>query len=455
MTQTAARLSGSVHHLCFVQVGDDLVLAAARNAGLELLDPDDGSAVRVIAADRTANAIRALPTPSGTDRLLAGGTDGVLYGYDPATGAQVLAQRLGEGSVKDLEVFGGAGAERVAAVLDSGLYVWTPGDGSVDRLPDPADQDPSRLFKVCAYDWAGRTWLASAYTDGYIATWDLAEPDAAPTVQAAHDGPIWSLISTVDGDGEPIVVSGGSDRRMRVWTPKDGAELQERAQFVADGTIRRLGHVSDQATTMLVSASATGAVSLWRLDGSPDRPELDVSRHLGEAWALASVNTADGALIASGDMNGAINVKRLSTALLTPDTAKVLYQSATTIWAVAHGDTLDGPYLACAGVDQTVHLLGAGPDDEVRALHQHASTVRALAAGGDRNRPHLLSGGADHKVLDWDPRAGRLRAELPMGHEGEVWALALLHNEGVLHAVSGSADGTVRMLPLTACRTPS
>ena len=55
--------------------------------------------------------------------------------------------------------------------------------------------------------------------------------------------------------------------------------------FVADGTIRRLGHVSDGAITMLVTASATGTVSLWRLDGSPDRPELEVSRHLGEAWA--------------------------------------------------------------------------------------------------------------------------------------------------------------------------
>ena len=35
----------------------------------------------------------------------------------------------------------------------------------------------------------------------------------------------------------------------------------------------------------------------------------------------------------------------------------MLFQTDTTIWAVAHGDTVDGPYLACAGVDQTVNVI--------------------------------------------------------------------------------------------------
>jgi len=34
MTQTASRLTGSVHHMCFITVGGELVLVAARNAGL-------------------------------------------------------------------------------------------------------------------------------------------------------------------------------------------------------------------------------------------------------------------------------------------------------------------------------------------------------------------------------------------------------------------------------------
>jgi WD40 repeat protein len=448
MTQTAARLTGSVHHLCFVRATSGRVLAAARNTGVEVLDPADGSVLQVIAPRQTANTICALPTADGADVILAGGPDGVLHGYDPADGRQVIGHELGAGSVKDLEVYQDGGRWMVAAVLDGGLHVWSPDAGTVRRLADPPEMDPSRLFKVCAYHWADRPWLAAAYTDGYIATWDVRNPDVAPIVQRAHDGPIWSLISTVDHDEEPIVVSGGSDRRMRVWGPKDGAPLQERYQFVADGTIRRLGHVSDRASTMLITASATGAISLWRLDGAPDRPELDVSRHLGEAWALACINTVDGVLVASGDMNGVINIKRLSTALLTEESARVLFRSDTTVWSVAHGRTADGHYLSCAGVDQTVYVIDPSGVRSALALRHHASTVRALAASDDPDHPHLISGGADHRVLDWDPSSGELRGELPIGHAGEVWALELFRHAGECYLASGSADGTVRMVAL-------
>jgi WD40 repeat protein len=436
--------------MCFTSVNGRLALAVARNAGIEVIDPDDGVVLRVIAADRTANAIKALGPmliAGGVD----GGPDGVIYGYDPVEGAQTLRRAIGPGTIKDLEVYGPQSDLIVAAVLDSGLYLWRTGDGSVTRLRDPADLDPSRMFKVCAYEHGGRTWLTCAYTDGYLATWDADRPEAAPVAQLAHDGPIWSLISA-DGDGagpgEPIVVSGGSDRRVRVWRPDVDDGLVERARFTADGTIRRLGHISDGTTTMLISASATGAVSLWRLDGSPDRPELEISRHYGEAWALACVNTADGVLIASGDMNGAVNIKRLSTALLTDESVKPLFEAGTTVWALAHGDTVDGPYAACAGVDQTVTVIDASARRETLRLHGHSSTVRALAAGGDRERPHLISGGADHRVLDWDPHTGELLGELPMGHQGEVWALSVFRDSKGEHLVSGSADGSVRIIAL-------
>jgi WD40 repeat protein len=274
MTQTAAaRLTGSVQHMCFLRAGSELVVVAARNQGVELIDSDDGRTLRVIAAGRTATSLLPLPTGDPTrELLLVGGPDGTVRGYDPATGEQPLDRTLGAGSVKDLAVYGEPGAQTVVAVLDSGVHLWRLDSGTIERLPDPDDLDPSRLFKSCAYQSAGRQRVTCAYTDGYLATWDLEL--GGVVVQRAHDGPIWSLIVTDDGEddsGVPVVVTGGSDRRMRAWRPRDG-ELAAREVFVADGTIRRLGHVTDQRTTMLITASASGAVSLWRLDGSPDRP---------------------------------------------------------------------------------------------------------------------------------------------------------------------------------------
>ncbi|MEV4410668.1 P-loop NTPase fold protein [Catellatospora sp. NPDC049609] len=448
MTQSAtAGLTGAVQHMCFLSVGDRMVLAVARNQGIELVDPDTGGSLRIIDPDRVAGAVHPLPSGPGATLLLAGGVDGTVRCYDPATGALVSSRRLGPGGVKDLDEFGENGARAVVAVLDSGVYLWHLEADEVTRLPDPPDSDPARLYRTCAYRAAATQWVTCAYTDGQLATWDLGRGTSA--LQRAHDGPIWSLIVTADGeDGDtPIVVSGGADRHMRAWRV-GGAELVPREAFTADGTIRRLGHVSDQRTTMLITASASGAVALWRLDGSRDRPEFKVDHHSGEVWALACLTTDDGVVIASGDMNGQLKIKRLSTALLTAESSRVVYRSETTIWALTHGETADGTYLACAGVDQAVSVIDPTRARDPLFLRRHSSTVRALAAGGDPDRPHLVSGGADHRVLDWDPASGRLRAELPMGHVGEVWALATYPGPDGLMLVSGGADGTVRTIAL-------
>jgi WD40 repeat protein len=339
MTQAAAPgLTGAVQHMCFLTVADRMVLAVARNQGVELVDPDDGGSLRVIEADRVAGAVHPLPTGTGSDLLLAGGVDGTVRCYDPATGELVRERTLGAGGVKDLDEFGDGAARTVVAVLDSGVYLWDLADDSVERLPDPPDSDHRRLYRTCAYRAAGTQWVTCAYTDGQLATWDVGRGGCA--AQRAHDGPIWSLIVTADGeDGDvPIVVSGGADRHVRAWRVGE-LTLTPREEFVADGTIRRLGHVSDRRTTMLISASASGVVALWRLDGSRDRPEFKVDQHTGEVWALACLTTADGVVIASGDMNGQLKIKRLSTALLRADSVRVVYRSDTTIWALAHGET--------------------------------------------------------------------------------------------------------------------
>jgi WD40 repeat protein len=446
MTQFASGPTGSVHDLCFLNVGGESVLAAARMPGLELIDAGTGELRRVLSAEFSPTTLAVLDEQgSGGQVLLAGGGDGTVYGYDPATGEQAFTHVFGGGSVRDLEVFGEAGSQSVLAALDEGLRLWVPGTGEVGRLDDPAGLESHRLLKVCAYLSEGRYWVTGGYTDGHLATWELLS-GRAPVAQRAHDGPIWSVIAAHDGGG-PMVISGGSDRRARVWRPSEGGHLLLGEVFTADSTIRQLGPLSDLDTTIVVTASAAGTVSLWRLDGPGDLPDFEITRHMGEVWALACASTDEGLVVASGDMSGGIRVKRLSAALVSERSVRVPFSADTTIWAVTHGSTAQGPYVATAGVDQTVSVIDS-TGAHVRTMRGHTSTIRALAAAGGPTEAHLISGGADHRVCDWDPASGQLRAELPMGHQGEVWALAVFELDGALHVVSGSADGSVRLLAL-------
>ncbi|HLL69171.1 MAG TPA: P-loop NTPase fold protein [Micromonosporaceae bacterium] len=461
MPQTnQSRDAGSVSHLCFLSVRGEPMLAAARDDRIELRDDND-ALVCTIDEGGPPTSLLALPgAEPAHDVLLAGDRDGLLCRYDPVTGARLSRLPLGKGPVRDLATFTDGSARGVAAVLENGLHVWWPDSDDVTALPGPPDRESNRMFKVCAYTHAERPHLACAYTDGYIATWDLSRP-ASPTAQPAHEGQIWSLIAATDDDGLPIVVSGAADARVRVWRPAQpagaaaGPALQRVGEFVADGTVRRLGQIVNRQKTMLVTASATGAVSLWRMDGARDRPERQIHLHGSEAWALACVSTSDSVLIASGDMNGDRNIMRLSTALLTEEAVKVVFSADAplTIWAVAHGETEAGPYIACAGVGRTVNIFDgsadARPDQSPRyELKGHSSTVRALATAGDPTCPHVISAGADHRVLDWDPHSGERRRELPMRHQGEVWALTTFQDADGHHVISGSADGSVRLLTL-------
>ena len=270
--------------------------------------------------------------------------------------------------------------------------------------------------------------------------------DQEPNWRQAHSGPIWTLIDLADDDRrEPLVASGGSDRSLCVWGITGDGALVARQKFEADGTIRRLGHAVDGEregkVPMLASASATGAVSLWRYDGPADRPLMEAARHRGEVYSIACTSTAEGVIVASGDFNGDIEVSRLSSNVLK--SMRTFFRTDGPISAVTGGTAATGPFLACAGATGQVRVIDPETGAQLQSF-SHGRAVRALAAGGT----HLLSSGLDHRVLDWDPDTGQLRSELPMGHDAEVHALATATHRGVLYALSGSLDGTVQRCPL-------
>ncbi|MBB5873828.1 WD40 repeat protein [Allocatelliglobosispora scoriae] len=450
-----ARLGGAAAHMKLVRTRGELLLAVARSNGVELRRVRNREVQHVISLPVNATSVEALPIDEDNDHLLVGCADGRIRIFEPDTGEPVTTVDVGNGEVSDLGiVLHDDGTNDVAAIHDGGVAIWTAA-GRVTQLPQSAGLGTARGYKLCIYRAFDSQWLACAYSDESLAVWDLGDPGDGPTSRQtrAHTGQIWSLIA-IDGPGSDYAVASGSaDGTVRMWRPIQGNGLLLARTLTVGATVRRLSSINDGEVPMLVTAAANGAVALWRFDGSTEKPMRPLVQHLGEAWSLASAVTADGGMvIASGDMHGGVEVTQLRTDAISDRTGRDLYRANGTAWVAASGVTPDGAYIACAGVDQMVHVLGpdAGSTAPVIDMHGHISTVRSLASAGNALDPHLISGGADRRVIDWDPLTGDLRRELPLGHQGEVWALTTFLMRGTQYAASGSADGTVRMCPLTS-----
>jgi WD40 repeat protein len=450
-----ARLSGAAVHMAFVNSGEELLVAVVRAQGIEVRRVTDNTIVDVIAPELTFYAATAVPSGDGDEEfLVAGGPDGTLRVYRLGRDHGLVAEQAIGPGVQDLAYARDpAGEEVVAAMHRDGITLWHRRSQKLTVIRHPAVAGRGTGFKLCLYHAFGALWLAGAYSDDSLIVWrldDLGDGEPVARLPQVHRGQVWTLIN-VDGPGSDYVVASGSaDGTARMWRADLNNGLVQGRMLHGGATIRRLGRVADSELPLLVTATASGAVALWRFDGETDRPMREITQHLGEAWSLACAATLDGGIvIASGDMHGVVQIAKLRTDVISDLTALDVYQAQGTVWAATAGALADGSYLGFAGVDQMAHVIDPAAEGAPGVhMHGHVSTIRSLTAAGNALDPHLLSGGADRRVLDWDPVTGDLRRELPLGHQGEVWALATFVMRGALYAASGSADGTVRVCRL-------
>jgi hypothetical protein len=141
--------------------------------------------------------------------------------------------------------------------------------------------------------------MAAANSDSFIYVQDLAKPDTPPVKLSGHEGRVWTIAFSPDGNS---LASGGEDTTARLW------DLNE-----------------------------------------PDAPSTILGRHNDVVWGLQF--SPDGKRLATGSKDGDVrlwNVEDLS------ETPAVLHGHAGGVWSLSFSP--DGKTLASSGEDSEIRL---------------------------------------------------------------------------------------------------
>jgi serine/threonine protein kinase len=246
---------------------------------------------------------------------------------------------------------------------------------------------------------------------------------------SGHRGGTTAVGFTSDGD---VVVTAGSDGRLKIWNAATGAEL--RTIEPSEGEIRTMAVLGRRIAT----GHGAGRVALW---------EVDTGRR------LASFGRGDSGITAVGfarDGRHLIVSSADSTlALWDPEAAAapVSFVEAHEGPVTAVAYAARGSFIATGGDDHAVRLWRAGDLSLVRSYKGHRDAISALAFSPDGR--YLAAAAVDGRIRVWSTASGSLY-RLNSQNKGRVAGLAFSPSGDLV--ASAAEDGTVQLWNLRQSR---
>ena len=267
--------------------------------------------------------------------------------------------------------------------------------------------------------------IVSGSTDKTMRLWD-ARTGAELRRLEGHKSDMYREVYSVkfSFDGR-LIVSGSSDTTIRLWDARTGTELRRLEGHTGGVSSVAFSPDGDQ----IVSGSHDGTVRSWDA-----RTGAELWRRVGKSWVISVAFSPDGGQVVAGCFDKTVSLWDAYTGT----ELRQLVGHTNAVSCVAFSP--DGTQIASGSWDKTMRLWDARTGAELRRLAGHMDGIGSVAFSPDGGQ--VVSGSSDRTVRLWDTRT---EAELRCleGHSGAVNCVAF--SEDGSQVISGSNDRTVRL----------